>query len=341
MRYKFYTVSEKAWDAMLEAIAGAAKSIFLEMYIFADDTETHHFFDILKQKARSGVKVKLVVDAFGSNALHAEDVVRLREAGVEIRFFSYWLRHTHKKILVVDEKIAFLGGVNISQPFRKWNDLQVRLSGRIARGVIRSFAKSYYECGGRDLLVLAYLRRRNFLQKAKLWFLERQTFTRKNPLARHYRDKLGGARKSIVIVTPYFGPHRWLIGILHQAVLRGVRVEVMLPRHTDHPIFDRVNYLFVSKLYALGIKFYLHPDMNHAKVLLIDASEGMVGSNNIDPISFDYNAEAGAVFTDRAMVAELGEIIEKWKGASEIFTPSMYRPNWLDRLILPLVGRIW
>ncbi|MBI5045853.1 MAG: phosphatidylserine/phosphatidylglycerophosphate/cardiolipin synthase family protein [Candidatus Niyogibacteria bacterium] len=341
MRYKFYTTSEKAWDAMLAAVTGAKKSIFLEMYIFADNTEAHHFFDILKQKARGGVKVKLIVDAFGSNTLRAEDVSELRGAGVEIFLFSYWLRHTHKKILVVDEETAFLGGVNIHKLFRKWNDLQIRLSGSIVRGVIRSFAKSYRTCGGKDVSVLAHLRRRNFLHKTKIWFLEHQQLTRKNPLARHYREKLGSARKSIVMVTPYFAPHRWLIGALHQAVLRGVRVEVMLSRHTDYWMLDRINHLFVFKLYALGIKFYFHPEMNHAKALLLDRREGMVGSNNIDLFSFGYNVEAGAVFTDKEMVTELSKIIGEWKVASEVFTFSMYRPNWFDRLLLPLVGRIW
>ncbi len=326
---------------MFEAIAGAAKSIFLEMYIFADDTETHHFFDILKQKARDGVKVKLVVDAFGSSALRTEDVARLREAGVEIHFFSYWLRHTHKKILVVDGKIAFLGGVNISKSFRKWNDLQVRLSGRIARGVIRSFARSYRDCGGQDQEVLSYLRRKNFLQQTRIKFFGRQYFALKSPLARHYRAKLSDAKESVIIVTPYFAPRRWLVGVLHQAVLRGVRVEVLLPRHTDHPIFDRMNYIFIPKLHALGVVFYLHPEMNHAKALFLDGREGMVGSHNIDPFSFSSNTEAGVVFTDKKMVEELGKIIEEWKSVSEVFTPSMYRPDWFDRLLRSLVDRIW
>ena len=102
MKYKFYTTSEKAWDAMIEAIAGAQKSIFIEMYIFVDNTARHDFYKILEEKAKKGLKVKVIIDSFGSNELSQKTIDRLKSAGVELLFFSYWLRHTHKKILIID-----------------------------------------------------------------------------------------------------------------------------------------------------------------------------------------------------------------------------------------------
>src|SRR3989338_2506019 len=143
MRYKFYTTSEKAWDAMIEAIAGAKRSIFIEMYIFVDNTDQHNFFKILEAKARMGVKVKIIIDSFGSNELSQNTIVKLKNSGAELLFFNYWLKHTHKKILVVDESTAFLGGVNIHKLFQKWIDLQVSFTGPIVKSVIRSFAKSF------------------------------------------------------------------------------------------------------------------------------------------------------------------------------------------------------
>jgi cardiolipin synthase len=339
MRYAFYTTSEKAWDAMLDTIRGAEKSVYMEMYIFVDNTETHHFFDILKEKARRGVKVKLILDSLGSNELHEGDIVGLRAAGVELLFFSYWLRHTHKKILIVDEATAFLGGVNISKLFRKWNDLQVKLSGPIVKNVLRSFAKSYRACGGKDVALRAIGNHKfRFPEGAQILFWGREQLTRRNPLAKLYRDKLKNARESIVIVTPYFAPRRWLIGILHQAVLRGVRVEILVPRETDHHIFSRINYLYLMKLAPLGIKFYLHPEMNHAKAFLIDGREGMVGSANIDLLSFDYLLEAGAVFNDAEMVAELAAIVDGWRRVSSGFVRTDHPLTWLDRLLMPFIG---
>ena len=322
---------------MIEAIAGAQKSIFIEMYIFVDNTARHDFYKILEEKAKKGLKVKVIIDSFGSNELSQKTIDRLKSAGVELLFFSYWLRHTHKKILIIDEKIAFLGGVNIHKLFQKWSDLQMRFTGPIVKNVIRSFAKSYDKCGGADSDILIYRNRKNIFNKTKLRFLGHQQAKGKNPLARHYKKRLESAKKSIIIVSPYFAPRRWLMGVLHQAVLRGISVEILLPRQTDHWIFDRVNYFYISKFHNLGVKFYLKNEMLHAKAMMIDGSEGMIGSQNIDPFSFDYNLEAGAFFRDEKMVKDLEKIIAGWKKSSIIFTPEMYQRTWFDFFLAPII----
>lgn len=337
MRYKFYTTSESAWDAMIEDIGSARKFIFLEMYIFIDNTDRHRFFEILAKKAREGIKVKVIVDSFGSKELSQETITKLKIAGVELLFFSYWLRRTHKKILVVDGKVAFLGGVNIHKLFQKWNDLQVRFTGTMVKSVTHSFAKSYQMCGGKDPEVLAHSNKENIFRKTKLWFLEHQRIGRRSLIKTHYMDRLKNAKENIVIVSPYFAPHRWLFGALHQAVLRGVSVEVILPQHTDHFIFDRVNYFYISKFHQTGIKFYLQREMNHSKAMLIDGREGMVGSQNIDPFSFEYNLEAGIFFRDERMVGDLEKIVDEWKKNSVTFTPSMYKRTWFDYLLAPVI----
>lgn len=322
---------------MIEAIAGAQKSIFIEMYIFVDNTARHDFFKILEEKAKRGLRVKVIIDSFGSQELSQKTIDKLKSAGVELLFFSYWLRHTHKKILIIDEKIAFLGGVNIHKLFRKWNDLQMRFTGPIVKNVIRSFAKSYDKCGGKDPDILAYRNRKNIFNKTKLRFLGHQQAKGKNPLARHYKKRLESAKNSIIIVSPYFAPRRWLMGVLHQAILRGISVEILLPRLTDHWIFDRVNYFYISKFHNLGVKFYLLNEMLHAKVMIIDESEGMVGSQNIDPFSFDYNLEAGAFFRDEKMVKDLEKIIEDWKKDSAVFSPELYKKTWFDYFLAPVI----
>ncbi|MEK7130258.1 MAG: phosphatidylserine/phosphatidylglycerophosphate/cardiolipin synthase family protein [Patescibacteria group bacterium] len=337
MKYKFYTTSEKAWDAMIEAIAGAQKSIFIEMYIFVDNTVRHDFFKILEEKAEKGVKVKIIIDSFGSLELSQKTIEKLKSTGVELLFFSYWLRHTHKKILIIDEKIAFLGGVNIHKLFQKWNDLQMRFTGPIVKSVIRSFAKSYLACGGKDPDILIYRKRKGILKKTDLRFLSHQQAKGNNLLKKHYKNRLNNAKRGIIIVTPYFAPHRWLMGVLHQAVLRGVSIEILLPRQTDHWIFDRVNYFYISKFYNLGVKFYLQEEMLHAKVMIIDGVEGMVGSQNIDPFSFNYNLEAGAFFRDEKMVKDLIKIIADWKKDSTVFSPEMYKRTWSDYFLAPII----
>lgn len=337
MRYKFYTTSEKAWDAMLEAIKSAQRSVYLEMYIFADNTPSHNFFEIIEQKAKNGVKIKIILDAFGSSDLTAQTIEKIKSAGVEILFFSHWLRHTHKKILVIDERIAFLGGVNIHKLYQKWNDLQIRLTAKsIVKSMTRSFAHTYRLCGGSDIEILNY-EKHSFIGKARLWFLEHRIVMGRRLIKRYYKHKIATARKNIIIVTPYFAPQKWLKGLLHQAVLRGVDVQIIMPERTDHRIFTRMNYFYISSLLPLGVRFYMQKNMNHAKAMLIDDMEGVIGSQNIDPFSFNHDIEAGIFFTEKGMVDALKGIIKEWKKNATLFDKSMINNKWSDYVVAPII----
>ncbi len=337
MKYKFYTTSEGAWGGMLEAISEAKKSVYLEMYIFADDTRGYDFFDTLKAKAKEGISVKVIIDTVGSIGLKSQAIADIRESGVELLFFSHWLSRTHKKILVVDEEIAFVGGVNIHNRSKKWNDLQIRLEGSIVKSILRSFARTYGMCGGKDRYVLGFKTSKDIFNKTKLWIFEHWHDSHKALIKKYYKGIIRRAENNITIMTPYFAPQRWFIGSLHQAVMKGVTVHVLLPEHTDYWIMDRVNYFYMYRLHKLGVVFYLCNKMNHAKAMLIDDKEGLVGSHNIDPFSFKYNIEAGIFFQEKDMVLELKDIIEQWKKDFYVFDPSNKKPKWFDYLISPLI----
>ena len=153
-----------------------------------------------------------------------------------------------------------------------------------------------------------------------------------------YKKHLKRAQKNIILITPYFIPKRWISAELHQAVLRGVIVSVLVPRHTDRFFIDRVNYFYMYRFSKLGIKFYLESNMNHAKAMIIDNKEAMVGSQNLDFLSFDYNSEVGIFFTDTKEVSKLLEISEKWKKDSILFDYVNYKPKWFDYLLSPLIN---
>lgn len=336
MRYKFYSTTEKAWDAMHGAISNARESIYIEMYIFVDNAPRHDFIAAIARKAREGMRVRAVLDSSGSSELSRGSMEEIRRAGAELILFSHWLRHTHKKILVVDEKIAFLGGVNIHRAFLKWTDLQVRLEGQIVKSVISSFARTYRMCGGKDPSVLRYYDK-SFAGRARIWFLEHQPPSVRRLIKKHYKDSISRAEESIIIVTPYLFPRRWLSSLLHQAVLRGVDVQIILPRRTDHWVLTKTNYFYISTLAITGIKFYIQNEMNHAKVMLVDGKEGVVGSQNLDLLSFGYIVEAGVSFRDWRMIEDLKTIIERWKENSVLFDASTHRKKLIDYLIAPII----
>jgi cardiolipin synthase len=337
MRYKFYTTSKKTWDAMLESIHRATTSVYLEMYIFLNDTfPTHNFYAALEQKARQGVRVHLIMDAFGSYTIPSKDVSRLRAAGVEILFFSEWWYRTHRKILVVDEKVGFIGGVNIGNAYSNWLDLHMRFEGSIVKSITRSFARTYRKCGGTNPHILG-LDHDSPLQKAKLWVFDHIPTSEKNPLSSYYRDHIREAQQKITIVTPYFVPDAWLVKELEKALARGVKVEIVIPDAPDVASSNLAVRFFAQKLVPKGAIFFRTRTMLHAKALLIDDREGIVGSHNIDALSFNRNLEAGVLFTRKDMIRDLGRILDSWKRDATIYDPTHEKPRWYDGIISFLI----
>lgn len=332
MRYRFYTTSESAWRGMLQAIGAARESIYMEMYMFHDDTQGFDFLMELERKAREGLRVIVILDAFGSFDLETSLIERLKAAGAEVRFFSYWFRRTHRKILLVDETTVFVGGVNIARHAKGWRDLQIRLSGKIVRPILHSFARIYRECGGKDP-ALPYREKLPLLKKTRLWFIEHGVGKKRHILRKHYEAHIDGAEHSITLVTPYLLPHPWLISCLHRAILRGVSVEIVAPKHTDHRIMDRLNYHYFVRFTQLGARCLLTEHMNHAKVMVIDEKKATVGSHNIDALSFDWNVESGVMFNDPKMLRHLKKIIGRWKMDAKIFHARSDALPWYDALL--------
>ena len=323
---------------MFQAMAGAQKSIYLEMYTFLDDTQvTHNFLQLLKDKAAAGLEVVIIADAFGSSLLRPGAAEELRAAGVEFIFFNHWFSHTHRKILIIDNQIAFIGGVNIIEETRNWLDLQIKLQGRIIMPLLKSFAHTYGVVGGKKESILKYSHLL-MVQKIKSWVIDNLTGTSSRYLiSDYYRKNIAGAKSSIVIVTPYLLPPRWLITVLDDACHRGVKVEIVIPNDTDIKPINKVNYLNACRLSALGVRFYLMPAMNHAKIMLIDNEEGVIGSQNMDVLSFNWNIEAGVFFRQKNLVNDLKKIIEEWKKTAVVFETVGRKIKLADRVLIAIL----
>lgn len=343
MRYKFFTNSGAAWDAMKAAIFAAKKYIYLESYILEDDVEARRFLDVVREKSRAGVTVKIVADSLGSFELSSAVEADLKKDGVELVYFNrllpwwnlnrfrrWWFLRTHRKILVVDGIMGFIGGVNIGGRFKNWEDLHLMITdAAIIRSLAKSFLKSYKISGGKDVLVIP----RKSPSKLNILLLDHWPIKRASHLKKFYKERCNAARGNIVIATPYFAPHLWLLKALKRAIGRGVVVQVILPKETDVGLLNLANRVFMDLGHHLGIKFYLLPQMIHAKALLIDERIGLVGSNNIDAQSFDYNAEASVAFEDSGMIGDLKLILENWKNHSELYKGNQEEKKWYHFII--------
>lgn len=336
-KIRFYAHTISAWDAMYKACSNARKSIYIEMYVLDSDTrETHDFVELFKAKVAQGVKVVLLLDALGSSSLESDEVKALRQAGVEVKFFIKWLTFTHRKLLIVDEQKVYVGGVNIKKNFIDWVDLMLSFDMQHAGSFLKSFAGSYALAGGTDPEVLAF-NKKMVRKNPKFGIIDHIPLLGYFRLKKYFQRKIGGACHSITLVTPYLVLPGWLEDALRRAVERGVKVSIIIPELSDVFLTRITNKYFLKKLSAYGVEIHLLSYMNHAKTILVDDKEAMVGSGNIDNLSLGRNSEIGVFFSEPEPVAELKEILEKWRATAKEYHPDRHSLKWYEKLSLPIL----
>ena len=344
MSYRFYPGSRLAWAAMFEQLEKANKTIYWESFIFENNLKEYDFLNLLIKKAEVGVKVKMIVDSFGGLGFGREDVFRLRGAGIEILFynrllpwwnpyrFKHWFWHrNHRKLLIIDEKVAFLGGVNVGKRFADWLDLHAMVKGLLVRYLIRDFAVSYQLCGG-----LQKIKYKTVFKGNKVKVFQHSPLTQRGVLKKFYKEVLKRAKREVFIVTPYFFPQPWFIAAINRALKRGVKIKIIVPKKTDSIITDLANYIFISLIWQKGLEFYLCRKMNHAKAILVDGEIGSIGSQNIDTLSFDYNLESGLIFERKDLLVKLRGVFELFMAESEPLV-ELNRNNSIGHRLLKLV----
>ncbi|MBI4427200.1 MAG: phosphatidylserine/phosphatidylglycerophosphate/cardiolipin synthase family protein [Candidatus Magasanikbacteria bacterium] len=354
--YKIYSTSKDAWDAMYQAISSAQKSIYWELYIFLDDEAGNPFFDLLEQKAKAGVDVKIVVDSLGSFWLSNRRIKRLREAGVDFRFFyerkkryrGWWKRlwsRTHRKILIIDQTIGFIGGVNVGKEMKDWLDIHVRLEGNVVHSLLRAFAKSYIICGGEKKNVRRFLKHKLFFSRGDGELILDEPHARHSSARERYTKALSLARRRVIFFSPYYFPDKKFLLALWHARKRGVRVDLLIPFRTDVKIMALVTYTWFSLLRKAGVKVHLIDQMLHGKGVIVDDDWAMVGSSNLEHTSFYDNYEANLKIEDKAAIKFIKDVVESWimKSKHLYDNPSIKYSFWqrFQQRVAVKLYRLW
>ncbi len=310
----FYLRAEEAWVAMLESIRGATRSIELESYIFEDDSLGTQFRDALIERSKAGVKVRLLLDMTGSYSMYGTSfVTQMQEAGIEVLFynpirpwrvhaFGEWILRDHRKILIIDSEIGYTGGVNIQEAMRGWRDTHVRVEGPLVEQL-----STIYEHMRRFAIT------RKWTQFPRFTYLEGESSVLTNSPHRRAREThrayiqhIREATRSIFLTTPYFIPDRRFYRSLCVAARRGVDVRLIVPRVSDHPIISAATKSMYAKLLESRGKIYEYgPEMIHTKSALVDESWGLVGSTNLDHISFLYNYQSDVQSSEPSVLEAL------------------------------------
>ncbi len=300
---------------MLEACKESKVCIDIEQYIFCADEIGNEFIKVFEQKAKEGVKVRMLIDMAGSSKFYFSDIPeKLRKSGVDVRFYniispwrmhnlSSWFFRNHKKTLVIDEKIAFTGGVGVGYYMMDWRDTAARIDGTAVAEISVSFERIWRIAHNKTRV---FERRSYSLDTLNREFITNAPYFGKRFLYHTFIDALRNAKTSISITTPYLLPDRRLIRVLKLAVKRGVNVKILVPEKNDVLIVRLGSEALLGTLLRSGIKvFKYNTHVLHAKTAIVDDSWATFGSFNLDSLSFVYNHEGNIITADPKCIAEL------------------------------------
>lgn len=339
---------EAFFPAMLREVQSARKSITLETFAFVEAPVTRSFSRALAERARAGVAVKLILDAVGSAKAGEENLRLMRKAGVDLRFYHplNLLRpkdsnnRTHRKILVVDGRVAFTGGAGFAHAWRgnagsrgEWRDTQYEIRGPAVRFVQEAFCENWFEVTGESLRGDPYFPSLAPVGAKTVQVVADDPWDHEAPIAQGYIAAINGARRSLVLQQSYFVPNRTMRELLLRAAARGVRVEVIVPDEgIDSKPTRQASQNHWKELLEAGVRIYQYErSMMHGKLLVADERLAIVGSANFDDRSFfindeinlhvdsvDFSREQLEMFAhDRALCREitldnLSAVLEPW-----------------------------
>jgi cardiolipin synthase A/B len=324
-QFQLLEASEQYFDRMIEAVEGAQSYILLEMYLVQSGVVSGRFVEAFVRAAHRGVSVRIVLDGFGSMGFVHADRRRLTDAGVELRTYNVVHLHKrlrnflrdHRKLMLVDGKVAFVGGVGLTDEFGvtgppgwPWRDLVVQIHGPMVSDWQRAFARTWERADGKLTLPLPSvdplpgegMRARVALSEA--WY--------RSELANAVANRIVSAQKRAWIMSAYFVPSRRFRKALRRAARRGVDVRLVVPGPlTDHPWVRQAARRFYGKLLRNGVRiFEFQPRVLHAKMTICD-NWVSVGSSNLDRWSFKWNLEANQEIDNTAFAGAAAAVFEK------------------------------
>ena len=348
-----YTRIEDIWKHQLNDVREAKTSIFFEQYIvenFEMDEIGRLFVDALIEKAKEGLVVRCIFDAQGTFSLFSNGELcrQLTDAGAKILFYKTLRKirkhnpvrlilRDHRKFLVIDNTITWIGGAVIGERFRGWSDLMVRFTNLdIAEVASKEFKKQLLRLQDRRTL-LAPLERVN----------EYYHFSGNAPGINNrfcYEEICHAimlAQTSVVLVSPYFAPPYKLFRIIRRRLKEGLSITLVTPKITNHTLADivRERYLYVFFSYGLQVEYV--PHMLHAKAVMADTHWVTFGSANLDALSLIYNHELNLVSTDKDCVKEIAGAIDTYRASATRATAedSLYPHFSIWKKILSFVGK--
>ncbi|WP_053756409.1 phospholipase D-like domain-containing protein [Streptomyces sp. AS58] len=313
---------DEIFPAMLESIRSSEHTVDMMTFVYWKGDVARDFARALADRARAGVRVRLLLDGFGSRLIEKDLLTEMSRAGVQVAWFRKPLylspfkqnHRCHRKVLVVDEQVAFTGGVGIAKEWcgnarnaQEWRDTHVQVRGPAVDGIAAAFAQNWAEChdelfDDRDRFTGHQRQGDAVVQvvrgSASFGWQDMQTLI---------RVVIESAEQQFRLATAYFSPDAYFIELLCAAARRGVEVEILLPGpHTDKRVCQLAGQHHYEKLLACGVRIYQYqPTMMHAKVITVDRTAALIGSTNFNRRSLDHDEEIMLAVLDEEFTATL------------------------------------
>lgn len=322
---------EETYPAMLAAIDKAALSIALSSYIFDADQIGSKFIEALQRAKERQVEIRVILDGVGSGYLLSPAYRRLRAAGINTARFMHsflpWRTaflnlRSHKKILVVDGTIAFMGGLNITdghlptlKPKAPIHDVHFRVTGPVVTQIAEAFAADWYFTTGEALKGADWFPAVDPAGAAFSRIITSGPDQDHERLSLTFQQAIACARQSIRVITPYFLPEERLIASLALAAMRGVSVDIVVPEISDNILVDWATRAHVGPLLEAGCRLWYAPrPFEHSKLLTVDGEWSLIGSANWDVRSIRLNFEISLEIYDESVAALLEQQMDRRKG---------------------------
>ena len=323
-----FTTGQEKYESLLADIEQARDYIHLQYFIIENDEVGQRMIDLLMDKAQQGVQVRVLYDYVGSFYFKPRVLKRMRRAGIEVHpFLEVSLANVafrinwrnHRKIVVIDGKIGYVGGMNIANRYvngdkhwSPWRDTHLRISGEAVAALQYSFAIDW-NFTTRKLLTSPTMHYDEPLVKTDyvVQMMSSGPTNRWNNISFVFFKAITLARSRVYVQTPYFLPSDALLKALQSAALAGVDVRIMIPRRPDSLMLRLATGSYIKECMQSGIKVYFYePTVMHAKVVIVDDEFVTTGSTNFDFRSFEHNFEFNALIYSKEFNLKMRDIFE-------------------------------
>jgi cardiolipin synthase len=302
----------KLFNLMLNDIRNAQKYVYLETYKYGNDPIGMKFRDELTKKAKQGVEVKVMIDSWGAyvNRNFFAEMIKyggelriFKKINISINFFTRSHRRNHRKLLIIDDEIFYIGSANINNYSIVWREAVLRMENQMAMIFKKLFIDNYaiYNKYFYDKIIMSKV-----IKYKEYEIIRDVPTTVLQPSKKKYVELIREAKEEIIIETPYFLPGSYVRKAMIEASKRGVKIKVITPKHSDVGIVDTLRSRYLGELHKNGIEFIFYVPYNlHAKVFMVDKQSFIVGTSNFDYRSFRFQHEINLFGSNKSIISQI------------------------------------